>query len=280
MSCAGRSCPAHPPVCLHRIVINLIQCTRRCKMTESNGKTNGPARFVGKYVDDLVLALTAAAVSNSHCVLLSRRPGLGKTTITRHVINKMFGNSHVFIRLDASTPPEKVAGVPDIARLIDPKNPEYVLKRDGTAYDPAAKAIILDEIGRPMDPIFDILLDVMDRQDVDARDAPTIIGTSNFMPTSARTEAMRDRIALWVWLTDEQLDTAEVVKNQMRAGWGGLETGNNLPDLATIQRVRDAAPGANAVEAVSNVIAALPKVAQKGLVDEDTHQVKARFKIG
>lgn len=216
--------------------------------------------FVGRNAVEARELLVASAVVHAHTVLIGE-PGCGKTVICRAVANKIYANQHVFIRLNASTPPEKVEGLPDPVAAL--QRGEYVLVVHGTAYDPVALAIIADEIGRPMDQIFEIFLDIMDRQDTDADKSPVVWGTANFLPTSERTEAFRDRFTFRYWYKKEPLDIKATVRNQMLAIGGHLEVTNHMPTPQEIEGVYNARPGDKAIEAVTNVIERLVREANQ-----------------
>jgi len=232
--------------------------------------------FQGQYVNDVKLALKASALSGVHCVLLGA-PGRGKTTITLKAVEEMFSGKSVFLRFDATTPPEKIQGYPDIAKLLS-STPVYELVRDGSIYDPNARCIVLDELFRAMDTSFDIVLDALDRQDVNKNDAPVAIATSNFSATSERTEALRDRFGLWVWLPSEPLDVKAIVANQLDSLGVGLDISDHLPDFNEIMSARLARPGKNAIKAVAEVCEQLANEAQKGLTD-DNGNVVASFEV-
>lgn len=210
------------------------------------------AKFQGAYVQEVKDALLASVVSAEHALLIGA-PGWGKTAIGRRVAERITNDQYVFLRLDGSTPPEKVAGMPDPAKLLaSPPVIEYV--KDGTVYDPKARIIILDEIGRPMDAIFDILLDPLNRVDVDPDDAPVVWGTTNFMPSSDRTEAMRDRIALWIWVNPGQIDIGDIVNAHLDGLGNGLNIDGSLPSWKEVEEIKKARPGDNARSAVSELI--------------------------
>lgn len=223
----------------------------------------GTNQFVGKYVAEMTDVLTASALSGVHCLLIGA-PGRGKTAVARAVAEQIFGDEYVFLRLDATTQPEKVRGHADIAKLLG-KESAYEMVVDGTAKDPNAKMILADEIGRPMDMIFDIFLDVMDRQDVEKADAPVLWGTTNFMPTSERTDAFRDRFGLWYHVPEEQMDVKAMVRAQMAGRVSGMSINATLPSLKEIHAARHATAGTKAVEAIGTTLEALTEAAIAGV---------------
>lgn len=221
--------------------------------------------FVGDYVTETRDVIVASVVSGVHALLIGA-PGWGKTGIVRSVVETITDGAYVFLRLDASTPPEKVAGAPDPAIAMN--EGKIVPVRTGTVYDPDAKVIILDELGRPMDPVFDILLDALDRQDVDPEHAPVCIGTTNFMPKSERVQAVLDRIPFWNWVQPGALDVDGIVGAQLDATGSRLSVVDSLPSWQDVEAVRAARPGPAARAAVigaCNQIASEANAAQGGM---------------
>lgn len=174
-------------------------------------KKNVTASYQGDYIDDMVDTLVASVLSGNHAVLLSK-PGYGKTRVAVQVATSIYGQridknangksagEWAFLRLEASTPPEEVKGLPDPAAMIaTPPRIEY--NRSGTLYDTRAKLFVVDEGFRANDVVFDSFLDALDRQDYALDQAPSIWMTSNFVPTGDRLAAVRDRLAIWMWVS-------------------------------------------------------------------------------
>lgn len=221
--------------------------------------------FVGKYIADLELALIASAVSGKHALLVGA-PGWGKTAIARSMAGQIAPDGEwTFTRFATSTPPEMVTGPVDIAAaLADP--PEVVYRTEDTPYDPRARLSIFDEIFRPSDVIFDIFLDLLDRQDVGVDVAPTVWGTSNFIVKSERTEALRDRIALWVWVIPDELDVRSVIGVHMAKDYNTrleLVNGRTIPSMEQIDKIRQSKPKQKAISAVTNYLEVLSSEAKK-----------------
>lgn len=229
-------------------------------------QNNHNGYFVGEYVPDVVDALVASALGKVHLLLISG-PGTGKTKISQRAAYDMFGRERtVLIRLAATTPPEKITGLPDAGKMLNPPY-EIVEVTTGTPYDPKAKVVIPDEMYRAMDPVFDIFLDSMDRLDIDPADAPVHWATSNFMPSSERTEALRDRIGIVVFVQPDEVNVQELVKAQM-AGMGGLlhlPPGLNVPTWEEIDQAWHAKPGPNATDAVAELLELLDSEAKQGI---------------
>jgi MoxR-like ATPase len=230
------------------------------------------SKFQGKYVQEMKSVLTASALSGVHTTLMGK-PGRGKTAICRAMANAIFDDRHVFMRFNPTTPPEKVLGMPDMGKLLTEN--VYELVTTGTFYDELALNIVADEVYRAHDAIFDVLIDSLDRQDIDQTYAPVVWCTSNFAPTSDRTAALRDRIGLVWWDPNETLDAHSIVMNQLTAIRTGLSIGDSLPTIDDVLKAREAEPGDNAKQAIATFIANLSNEAQKGYVENET--VVARF---
>lgn len=228
------------------------------------------AYFQGAYVNDMRDALIGAIVSGVHLIFIGP-PGSGKTAITRDVAMRMVPSekNFIFIRLDASTPPEVVSGLPDPAEAIATP-PRIVYNRDGTFYDPLAMIIGADETYRPSDVIFDKLLDVLNRMDIDPDKAPVVIGTSNFASSTERTEALRDRFGMWYFVQPGHIDPRAVSRAHLMAMGGGhtgrLLTPGHIPTWADVVEARNAEPGPKAMDAIDQLVEDLcSEAAQAGI---------------
>jgi len=218
--------------------------------------------FVGSYVNDITLALKASVVSQEHCLVISP-PGWGKTDIELSAGHKCLGknNGLVFIRFAASSPPQKVEGVFDPQAALG--NPaRFVLVRKNTVFDPDAKIVIADEFTRPSDPVFDILIDALNRKDIPQKDAPVFWGTANFATTSARSEALRDRIGLIPWIRPGVIDVRAVVDAHAHSMYEELEIGD-FPTWKEVLEVRNADPGDHAIEVCKEILELLAQEAAK-----------------
>jgi MoxR-like ATPase len=206
-------------------------------------KTQNLAEFQGKYVAEMRDALFASALSGLHLVMMSS-PGWGKTAVAREVMSMIAGDESIFIRCEGSTPPEAVKGMPDPAAALD-SPPRIELNIEGTPYDPKARIVLIDEIFRPNDVVFDVFVDTLDRQDVNIDEAPVVWGTSNFVTQSDRTAAVRDRFAMWVWFDPKKMDVENIVSAQVARDYGQslkVPTNGSVPSLADIERVKKARP--------------------------------------
>ena len=225
-----------------------------------------PKSFVGKYVEDIEMALIASAVSGKHGLLIGA-PGWGKTAIAVSMAGQIAQKDEwTFTRFATSTPPEEVTGPIDpAAALRTPPAIEYNI--EGTPYDPNARLSVFDEVFRPSDVIFDIFLDLLDRQDVGIDVAPTIWGTSNFIVKSERTEALRDRIALWVWVVPDELDVTSVIGVHMNRDYNQrleMVNGRPIPTMAEIDAIRKSKPTQNAIDTVTSYLEVLSTESKKG----------------
>ena len=208
-------------------------------------------QYVGKYLQPVEKALAASALSGVNCMVISKDPGWGKTDVTLLAARQIVGKDHtVFIRIDPATPMAIVEGAYDPAALM---NGKLVRLTAGTAYDPEARIVILDELPRGSDAMFDKVLDIADRRDID--NPPTVWGTANFMVNTERSAPMRDRFGLWVWMMPS-IDSVGPYIDAMRHG-NELELKGKLPTQEEIDTVRAYVVGDNAHNAISDFIGML-----------------------
>lgn len=234
-------------------------------------------KFVGAYVDDIRLAATASLVAQEHMALLGS-PGTGKTDIADKLAVTAVGDtSRIFRRFAPSTPPQVMEGMFDPQAAIS-NPPRFVLVRDGTPYDSRARIVILDEYFRSSDIVFDMGLDVLDRRDINMDDVPVVWCTSNFAPTSARTEALRDRIGEWVWLRPGNYDVAAIIMAHANSMHNTLDAGN-MPDWKTVQDVRSADPGRNAIKVCTEILTLLAQEASKAGLIPNPRRIRQWFRL-
>jgi MoxR-like ATPase len=225
---------------------------------------NKHSQFQGEYIRDIAHFLIASAVSRQNAVMVSE-PGWGKTAIARALGKEIAGDNTVFIRLEGSTPPEEVKGSYDPAKYIDEGKLEPIVK--GTPFDPNAFIVIADEIFRPNEVVFDLMLEVLDRQSTSPDDAPVVWGTSNFVAEGERIEAVLDRIALWLWLQPERLDVKSFISGIFRRKKGeqlGIPTNSvPTPSIEKILEVRSFVPETSTAETIANLLDVLAQEARR-----------------
>jgi MoxR-like ATPase len=217
-------------------------------------------KFSGGYVNTVKAVLRASALSGQHALLLGG-PGLGKTRMTVSAAHAIYGEQCVsFRRLSPSTSTEELRGPYDIAKLIDPVNPVMERVVAGTPYDPSVRLVIIDELSRASDVIFDVLLDVLDR--VDTTTAPPVWATANFAMRGTRVEALLDRIALWHWLP---LHPAFDVESMVAAHLNGQAAfdSDDMPTREQVDMCRSAKPSKRAVALVGDVMRTLVNAAMR-----------------
>ncbi|MCK9598650.1 MAG: AAA family ATPase [Sphaerochaeta sp.] len=220
-------------------------------------------KFVGSYVSQLKGTLAASAVSG-HNVMLISAPGWGKTEMARAAGNYIAGQDGLItVELDPSTPPETIRGAYDPAALLNGQLNRLV---DGTPYSPKAKVVLLDEVWRANDVVFDSLIHATNRKDIDPRTRPVFWGTSNFVGKGERTEALRDRFALWVWM-EPDLDVSAVSSAHLFNGTGiDPEFTKGLPTWAECLDARSAVPTQRAAKVVIDIVEKLAAEAQANFI--------------
>ncbi|MHC4748290.1 MAG: AAA family ATPase [Planctomycetota bacterium] len=223
-------------------------------------KTKHTPEFWGKYVHEVRDVLIASVMSQKNAVLLSA-PGWGKTRIAKRLSEEIAAEyGSFFIRLEGSTPPQVVKGMVDPAKALqDP--PEFILKQEDTPYDKRAQIVVLDEIFRPSDPVFDSLVDVLDRHDVNPDDAPVVWGTSNFVVKNQRTNAVIDRVALWLWVTPQTMEVEDFIQHiAYRKRGTDLAVPTNgvpLPTWEDVIKVRSYEPSEKTVKVITSLLSTL-----------------------
>lgn len=212
--------------------------------------------YVGQYVDDLGAAFIGGLVANVHTMSISP-PGWGKTAISMQIAEGIAPDNSNMIPISPSTPPSAISGPFDNEILI--KESRFVRVVDGTPFDPEMSIVILDEALRGSDWVFD---EVLHATDPTKQKSCVVWGTSNFVPSQERAQAMLDRFALWVWIRPEAFDVGDMVRSQMLSN-GTPALPFTLPTLKDIRDVRAATPGANATNAVAEFIESLCAEAAK-----------------
>jgi MoxR-like ATPase len=207
-------------------------------------------KFVGSYTQDFKNLLTASAVSGQNVMTISR-PGWGKTEMALQSAKAIDPSGFAFIELDPSTPPEVIRGAYDPAAML---NGQLVRLIKGTPYDPDAHVIILDEIWRANDVVFDALVHATNQKLIDQTTRPVFWGTSNFVGKAERTEALRDRFALWHYM-EGNLDAEGIVNAHLNNGTGNDPDWNkDIPSWAECVKIRQQKPTNESEEAVKQMV--------------------------
>lgn len=209
--------------------------------------------FVGKYASEMEDMLVASAVSGTNVMVISA-PGYGKTEMAIAGAEKVCGGKDgmVFIGLDPATPPEVVRGAYDPQELLKTGKLTKILA--GTAYDPHAKVIILDEIWRSNDLVFAALIHATSDKLRNPLELPVFWATSNSVGSSERVEALRDRFGMWCFLKPKT-DISAIVASQFEtkeSKWG-----NSFPSWDECLKVRKQIPTSKSIKAITAILETL-----------------------
>lgn len=214
--------------------------------------------FVGSYVNAMVDMLNASLVSKTHAILMSP-PGYGKTAIPKRALEQVIPDSHSLIPVTPSTSPAVINGMVNNEVLI--KHSRYELVTDGTPYDPNMNVVILDELFRGNDPLYDAALHALDPE---KQDNVVVWATSNFTASGDRVKALIDRIGLWMWVDAQIDDMKQMVISSMMSN--GKPSVKGMIDWKTVQDVRQAQAGLKAANTVADYIVFLSEeCANEGL---------------
>lgn len=217
--------------------------------------------FTGRYVGELVRTMTASALSGTNAIFISP-PGWGKTTIARYAAREMSGGNWSFTALSPSTPPSTVEGIYDPRKYLKGEMERIVT---GTASDPSNRINVLDEGYRASDPVFDLLLHILEPQNDDLTLAPVSWITSNFVISDERGEALRDRIAIWLHLYPTIGDVDVMLESFASSYTTGMKLvlADLLPTWDEIAAVRQMVPGKKAKVVLGHFIkAVIAEIAQ------------------
>jgi len=157
------------------------------------------------YVDQIKTVLQASIDAGLNAILISP-PGWGKSRMAFESAVALYADRVLFLELSPSTPPEAVEGAIDLAALREGRLARNIAR---TPYDPNVKLVILDELWRANEVVFDLLLHAT--QPVARPNPPIFWATSNFISKDKRFDALRDRFALWLWL--EPVFTRNVIRD-------------------------------------------------------------------
>lgn len=187
---------------------------------------------------------TSSLLARQNASVISA-PGWGKTKISYYMGKQVAGSDGlVFLDLSPSTPPERITGPISIPDL---KNGVLKYNIDNTLYDPKSRVVVLDELYRSNEIVFDMLIHATN--DVTRTDAPVFWATSNFISKSNRTVALLDRFALWYWHEAGEVDIDSVVHSD------GIECWNfDLPSMQEVMDVRSADYTARSRKAISHTL--------------------------
>jgi len=179
------------------------------------------------------------------------KPGWGKTEMAIQSARAVAPDGFAFIELDPSTPPEVIRGSYDPAAML---NGQLVRLVAGTPYDPTAHVVILDEIWRANDVVFDALVHATNQKLIDQINRPVFWGTSNFVGKAERTEALRDRFAMWLYM-EGTLDAAGIINAHLNNGTGfDPDWNKDIPVWEECLKIRSSHVSEKAQEAITQMI--------------------------
>lgn len=208
-------------------------------------------RFVGKYVTEMRRVLEISALAGENAIIISP-PGYGKTEIALTLAEAMTGTEGtLMIELDPSTPPEVIRGAYDPSALLDGRLERVIA---GTPYDPSKNIVILDELWRASDIMFDALIHATNQKRRGIY-KPVMWGTSNFVGAKERTEALKDRFALWMYPT-MTLDVRGIVSSHRTNGFNASVWDSPIP-WDYILEIRNAEITQKSADVISDMLETL-----------------------
>lgn len=228
-------------------------------------------KFVGEYPKEVKKFFIASLVSGMNAIIISE-PGWGKTEMALTTGKNVAPDGTIFLELDPSTPPETIKGAYDPAKMLDGQL-ERILT--GTPYDPNAKIVILDEIWRANDVVFDALIHATAPKLVNPIDRPIFWGTANWVNKSERNAALRDRFGMYMFLEGD-LNAEDVVVQQMNNGSWDLSWADDVPRWEECIRIRKVKPTKRSEDVIKAIVATLVAEASK---PADEKELKPRFKV-
>lgn len=216
------------------------------------------ARLIGSYLSDASEAVVSAAAGRVHALVLGA-PGWGKSTLLRSFAARVLAPALTF-SCNPTTPASRASGRPHAAALLEGREVMYV---EGSLADPSLRGAVVDEIFRASDPLWDAILPVLERS------RPVILATANWVAKGEHVEALKDRVALWVWLVPRlsPAEAGDVAESSLLALNGNLPgvgySYDGWPEPDAISAVWRMAPGQKAVRAVSEAVRVLAQEAAK-----------------
>lgn len=212
--------------------------------------------FQGSYVKDLQRVLTASAVSGANAAIIGP-PGGGKSDILGLSADLCSEGASTFVELAPSSPPAMVEGMFNPATLMAAMRGQQIEVLDrltrGTAADSQYRFVVLDELFRASEPVFDACLHLLDPKRHKAADQGRVFwATSNFSLTDERTEALRNRFPLWAHITPTIQDEVAFYKAISASFASGLQLQlpEPMPTWSEIEEVRSMLVGPKAEKAV------------------------------
>jgi MoxR-like ATPase len=215
--------------------------------TQTRSKANENGFYTGKYVESLASIAIASILARQHLMVIGP-PGWGKTDVLDWIGKQVAGSGYRFARLEPTAPPEKIRGPIRLSAYLE--NDVYEFNSDGTPYDKDATVVLLDEAHRPSDPVFDLLIDLLNRKDVPIDLRPVVWGTANFLVENERIEALNDRFALWYWMETGMVDMDQMGRSMLANMDTELAVRGTFPTWEQVKEIRAMLPGESAVEAI------------------------------
>ena len=220
------------------------------------------ATFVGEYSKSVQKIVHAGLLSGQHVHLIGA-PGMGKTTIAKAVLSKIYPGAYAYVRIDPSTRPEVFSGAVKLDVLMG----ESRIERNtaDSVYSDKYKTGLLDEFPRANPVVLNQMIELLDRQ-THPKDAVPMIATANFLQRDPQFEAVYDRLGLWQWVNATGVNVADVAMAQLGAlsNSGYLEPPLPCPTAEEILDVRHMTPTSNSTFAIVDLIERLSGEAKEG----------------
>lgn len=212
------------------------------------------SKLVGHYMEEVKEGYIASALSGLNLCYISS-PGWGKTESAKRAAAAVAGDNWLKLEITPSSPPELVTGPYNPALIINEGRMERIVK--GSAYDPDAHIVILDEFARGNEPLNDALIHATDQKDIPVAERPVFWGTSNFPLKGERAGALVDRFGLWVYIKPD-MNIADMTRSHLLNGSDSdPDFVQGFPTWDQIVEIRKSVPSENAIKAITAVIEAL-----------------------